>query len=564
MAYPPALPPSNRADSTLAAGNHAGDHNALAKAIADILAELGANPSGGYADLTSLLNDVATNTAIVAARDAAKDAQAAAEQAEADAEAAAAQAQAPTDTQVASLVPASSGSATAAALIASIAGKVNPAKVETLRQANAFPARRVSLICGSDDETFTTTSTTITADTINYVLGDRAWKMTMAGAVTGQMKFTPAVPLDLPPIAAFGMAVYIADVSKVTSIELDVYGNDTFTAPVWIRTAAQANNAAYTLVNGWNYLRWTAISGNAALDNWGHITRVRVVATTNAAADVTVGNVWAECPEKAQILFIADWGTSNFFGSPVGKAGSPYRDLRDRGIPVNLAWDPAKAGTVSAPYERSSVADIIALANDGNGNEIGIHGYDGTATSAMTAAQIRADHLAAVKAIKRLGLSAQNIGTAWRPAWVQNSAANASAAFPYMVASATPSANASVGCWPPVNRYNIPRITLHGAAGSGNVNQTAVDAMFTTLQTTRGFAAPYTHGVADNVLDYMSVADWQHFLSKVDAGIAAGWLECVTFNQLFARSGGKFRRTFGQDFVEFYDETGDLNYYPLP
>lgn len=59
MAYPPQLPPSTRTDSTVSAVNHAQDHNLIAGALADLLDELGANPSGGYADLTNRLLGVA-------------------------------------------------------------------------------------------------------------------------------------------------------------------------------------------------------------------------------------------------------------------------------------------------------------------------------------------------------------------------------------------------------------------------------------------------------------------------------------------------------------------------
>lgn len=40
MAFPPVLPPATRTDSTIAAGNHAGDHNLLAAGLADTVAEV--------------------------------------------------------------------------------------------------------------------------------------------------------------------------------------------------------------------------------------------------------------------------------------------------------------------------------------------------------------------------------------------------------------------------------------------------------------------------------------------------------------------------------------------
>lgn len=60
--YPPVLPPADRTDSTISATNHASDHNKVAVALATIIAELGGNPSGGYANIESRLLGVATGT----------------------------------------------------------------------------------------------------------------------------------------------------------------------------------------------------------------------------------------------------------------------------------------------------------------------------------------------------------------------------------------------------------------------------------------------------------------------------------------------------------------------
>lgn len=62
MPYPPPVPPTTRADSTPAAGAHAADHNGLAAAVASLIAELGANPSGSYEDLTTRLGTVAVRS----------------------------------------------------------------------------------------------------------------------------------------------------------------------------------------------------------------------------------------------------------------------------------------------------------------------------------------------------------------------------------------------------------------------------------------------------------------------------------------------------------------------
>lgn len=85
MAYPPDVPPATRTDSTVSAVTHASDHNKIAAALAAIIAELGANPSGGYADLANRLLgeqigvDQSALTQFLAAVTRAEDAYAAAE-----------------------------------------------------------------------------------------------------------------------------------------------------------------------------------------------------------------------------------------------------------------------------------------------------------------------------------------------------------------------------------------------------------------------------------------------------------------------------------------------------
>lgn len=93
MVYPPTLPPANRTDSTISAGNHATDHNTLTAALSDLLAELGASPSGVYANLTERLLGISAgqdNEAISAFLEAVATASAAATEAQAARDAAAA------------------------------------------------------------------------------------------------------------------------------------------------------------------------------------------------------------------------------------------------------------------------------------------------------------------------------------------------------------------------------------------------------------------------------------------------------------------------------------------
>jgi hypothetical protein len=55
MAYPPAVPPNTRIDTTPDATNHPSDHNVISNALTDILNELGSGPKGGEATVTNRL-----------------------------------------------------------------------------------------------------------------------------------------------------------------------------------------------------------------------------------------------------------------------------------------------------------------------------------------------------------------------------------------------------------------------------------------------------------------------------------------------------------------------------
>lgn len=58
MAWPPPTLPINRTNATPQIDTHAADHNALAQAINDTVAELGANPSGVYPTVGGRLDTI--------------------------------------------------------------------------------------------------------------------------------------------------------------------------------------------------------------------------------------------------------------------------------------------------------------------------------------------------------------------------------------------------------------------------------------------------------------------------------------------------------------------------
>lgn len=398
----------------------------------------------------------------------------------------------------------------------------------------------VTLLSGQVDETYTGTNSTRTVDTVNHKVGGRALKVTMAGAVTATVILDPPGPTDpliMPPAAAVGMWVYVPNPALVTSISVELYTTaDLATAGRWARPVQQAN-----LVAGWNCVRWAASEGLADLSTWGTVYRVRLVVATTGATDVTVGHVWAECPPRAQVLFIEDRGYKTFVTS------GALAQLRALGIPVTWALDPALLGTsVGTKNEVVTENDIAAAARAGD--SISLHGWDGAATAAMTADEAATDTLRGLRWLQQRGYP----GRMWRAAWVQNQAAQAAAAQPYVLAYATPTNGSAPTAWPFINRWNVPRWALHGRSAA------TVDAMFAGLARTHGLLVCYTHGVhADGGFD-TTPAEWAYFVSKLTAAVAAGWLEGVTFEDLYGRSGGTFRSVFGQAQAEYLDAAGTL------
>lgn len=414
------------------------------------------------------------------------------------------------------------------ARLEAVAAKIDT--TEARQVASVSAPTIVTLLAGQPDETIT--GAAWSADSANYKVGDRGAKITGSGTGTVTVIYTPVAPILTTGAASIAAWVYVPSLAGVTSMTVQIFSG----ANVWSRSATAA-----ALAVGWNLLRWQSTAGT--ITGWGSVTQVRVQLATTALVSVTVGHLWAECPPKAQLLFIVDRGYRTFVDAGLA-------DLRALGIPVTWALDPALNGTsVGTRAEVVTDADVAAFADAGD--SISLHGWDGSVTSTMTADQVRADTLKAVRWLQQRG----HAGRMWRAAWVQNSAPQAAAARDYILAGATPSSSAALTCWPPPDRWNIPRVALHGLTSA------QVDGYFAQLETTHQLMVVYTHGIhADGLTGGAdsTPAQWAYFVAKVSAAVAAGWLEGVTFEDLYGRSGGKFRQVFGQAQAEYVDEKGVL------
>lgn len=398
--------------------------------------------------------------------------------------------------------------------------------------------KTISLLAGQEDETYASVSCTITADTTNFVIGDRAALMTITGAVTAQLRrdFSPA--LAFGAAQAIGISVYLPDATKVTSVGVDVYQDSGLTIQ-WAKSKSTG------LVNGWNHFRFLAASGT--ITSWGACYRLRVVVATNASTTATIGHVWAEVREKASIMIINDGPYSLWIDNI-------YPWFRERKLPVVLAVDTGILGTGSGLTLRASENQILALAADGNGNEVSFHGYLGDPTSAMTAAQLKTDMRAAQRWLVERGFI---YGALWRAAYVQNLATNAASCSPFLMAQATSTATTTSDAWPPINAANIPRMSVHGRSTA------TMDTQFDTLQKTHGLYLFYYHNVDDSGGTNATTAEDTYLKAKIQAAIAAGWLEVVTFRTLFERSGGKIDNLSGRLIAKWATITGSETSIPL-
>jgi len=421
---------------------------------------------------------------------------------------------------------------------------VQPADLTAVRARTAtdMPAV-VTLIAGSTDETPIVTNCTTTGDTTNTRVGGRAHKMTMAAATTATLSLDPVPPatgdqLSVPPAQAVCVWFYVPDAAKVTTVGVYLYTDAALTSNPGRWSRSTADSPSQVINTGWNLLRVPA-DFHPNTTQWGSVYRVTVFVTTNAATEVTIGQVYLECPTKARLLFIADRGYRSFLTTG-------YPRLKAAGVPVTWATDITLMGTGSGDAEAITWAEIDTLAGE-NRNSISFHGWDGAPTAGMTAAQLQADNAKAIKFLQAKG----HQGRMWRAAFVQGAAAQWASLREQLIGSASGVDISRPTPWPPLDMMRLPRYTL-----DNNAQTTAtIDAQFAYLETTHMLELRFIHGIGSGTYD-ATPALFNYYMDKVEAAIQAGWLEAVTFEQLFAESGGRFVNAAGSVFAEYVDVNG--------
>lgn len=385
---------------------------------------------------------------------------------------------------------------------------------------------RIVLISGQANETLTVSNCTATADTTNVALGARSHLLTMSGAVTATAALAPLSigTLTAPKYTGAALMIYLTDASKVTSIDVELWQDVGGTKKQSMTFRSQIGAYGQSFANGWNlirlpndYRRATYLAGTGT--DMSTIAGCRLVIVTNAATTMSIGYLAIETRPKASLLFINDGGYANFFNNADG-----YADLKARDIPATIAVDCTNLNGTTTITE----ARLAELAAE-NRNSISFHGYTTSVTASMTTTQVIDETVKAQQWLAARGY----MGRMWRAAWMQNSATNSPATDPLVLANPMYSGGYEyVHMWPFSNPSHVQRTVLHGKTSS------EIDDIFTAAERCRGVIVCYTHDVrSDPSAIDMSITEWDYFISKIDEGIAAGWLEGTTFELLMAQSG---------------------------
>jgi len=427
-------------------------------------------------------------------------------------------------------------------------GKVRALTEEVEKRTAVRPPRIVTVLGCQEDEVWTTSNgaATVTADTVNYKINGIGWKLTADSANTRGYYVdcrVASAAVDMPPASTLSLWIYVPEPTKITDFQIEWYYDATHYRQIRFPTSGSYCNITEFAV-GWNLLRMPLerfrTNDSDVTDYFGTLQTLKFYLITNDATEVTIGHMYLECPEKAQVLFIQDGGYSDFYTNA-------YPAMKARGIPCTWAIQPSKIGTAGW----LTLAQVLALANENN-NSISFNSWGGAKlTNDMTAGELRADCMQCIKWLERNGLT----GGIWRAAWLQNLAPQAPTCqnlfWGFAMYDAT--GGGILNVYPFIKPYGINRIALHAY----NATPSNMDALFTMLEMYHGLMVCYTHNVsADGSATDLKAATWTHFLDKCTTGINAGWLEGITFEDLVARSGITSRQTYGDWVTEYMTEIG--------
>lgn len=348
---------------------------------------------------------------------------------------------------------------------------------------------------------------------VNYGWGSRskAFKLTSSAAANAYARFTPSSPISVNGVSALSLIVYIEDVSKISSVQLQI-GTDA-SGYNWQR--AHSDYPSYVLKNGWNIIRWQADS--ALINNWDTVKRVQVLAIMNSASSVIIGSVVAERWNKAQLIFVEDSGYQAFWN-----IGMP--DLHSRNIPITWALTPGRLGVGDVITE----SQIDTLAEDSL-NAFSFHSWISKSSSLMTVKEFRDDAVKCLRWLRKKGLLGRY---PWRAAITQNAASvdQVNTLNDLVESYSSYESRAGQNCFPFIQPRGFARHMLELKT------QSQIQDMFDTAKKTHGILVVYTHGIGTGLQYDVTKENWDYFISCIDTGISEGWLEGTTYDTLRAET----------------------------
>ncbi|MFC6153645.1 hypothetical protein [Nocardioides yefusunii] len=388
----------------------------------------------------------------------------------------------------------------------------------------------VYMVTGESSQTFTVSGCAVSDDTLRKKTGTQSRRFTTSGAATAVATHSPATALTHGPASIWRTWVWIEDVTALTGYFQIIHTRgaviDTVAPPADQRWVKQV--PVSSLRTGWNLISDDTL-GMYSAAGWGSIYSTRYIFQTTKATSVSVDSTWFECPKKASLLLIQDGGYKSYMTHAIP-------ELRSRKYPTVWALNPGWLGKRPGAFnETITVADVATL--KAAGDEISFHswvaGNDGQLMATMTREQVRDDSLKSIAVAQAEGWGK---GYLFRGAFLQNLAPNARGCAPYhaMLATST-ERDSQIATWPPMNRLDVARVGLHFSTDA------FIDDIFNRLEKTRGLCLGYTHGISTVSAGDMTPARLTYLLGKIDAAVAAGWLEVTTFERLLASAGGVLR-----------------------
>lgn len=328
--------------------------------------------------------------------------------------------------------------------------------------------------------------------------------ITKSSATSSEIRITIDKQFSLAGTQEFDMMVYLEDSEDITNMQLIISGTG-FT-----------KYSSETLHDGWNKLRiYSQGAGTWDPDTPANLMRIVAHHSTGIEKKIYIGSITQVKPPHPSMIIIADGPYYTFYTEA-------YPALTALGVPVVWALDPTLLDAPDASPRHLINEDELELLMDDGISEFSFHSYDLTAMSTATAQEALYDTLQNIRFLKTNAIDPEHI---WRAAWLQNNCAHPELANNVMKASASYDGSAGLTYYPFPDKYNIPRVALHGKSTDD------IDAIFDNMKNQHNVILLYTHGISNDAGDTTS-AMLTYFLTKLSNAITNDGMIVTTYSRL--------------------------------